>query len=320
MADLQRQSGKMAAMLDEPGIVTILIQVVVGLVVAYIIYLVSMFAIRSDRLYIDSKYDMSKKSKVKVIDGYIDASAIKKRVYPTQIIQHPDYVPIRPSMNMKGGAQFSYGFWIYAGAADAVVGKTIFLKGDPKMYTYTVTDSAGVSRTVSDRVAFCPMVSFGAKAMEFVVTFNTIGNMRETLNVQRITSDSTVSRQNILSLFSAKWILITIVFEDNVPINDFENGLMVKFYVNDILYQVGRYKTTIKQNNGDLVLFPDDIPLENCKIADFTYYNYAIGDAEIRSVAVSGPPSKTSINLMGGASFISPDMVSDYNKMDLYNT
>ncbi len=295
-------------------------QILIGLVIVYLIYIITMVIMKTDKLSIDEKFDVSKKRATILVDGYVDASSVKKKIFPTQIPQHPDYKVIQPSVNLRGGAQFSYSFWMYVGAPDQVLRKCIFLKGDSRLYDYNITEhSTNVKRAVRDRVAYCPMMSFGNNPMEFTLKFNTLNKMDEILEVRRLPSDSVASRQNLLSLFSKKWVMITIVFEDNVPINEFENGLLVKFYVNDILYQSGRYNSAIKQNNGDFVLFPDDTPLEDCKIGNLTYHNYAMGDIEIRAKANVGPPKKLSTVNLSMSPFISPSMISDYNRLDIYN-
>ena len=81
---------------------------------------------------------------------------------------------------------------------------------------------------------------------------------------------------------------MTIVFEDNIPINDFENGILVRVYLNDTLYQIEKIASTLRQNRGDLELFPDGA-IHNCKIANMKYYNYALSDAEIKNDTSSRP-------------------------------
>jgi hypothetical protein len=110
--------------------------------------------------------------------------------------------------------------------------------------------------------------------------------------------------------------LITIVFEDNIPINDFENGLSVKFYINEQLYNSATYPTMLKQNNGDLYLFPEG-SLNKTMFSIMQYFNYALGTKEIQASYRQGPSSRSTSSVT--TSFISPMMLSDKNHLDIYN-
>ena len=113
-----------------------------------------------------------------------------------------------------------------------------------------------------------------------------------------------------------KWFMMTIVFEDNMLINDFENGLSVKVYINGSLYQSATFAAMLKQNNGNFFLFPGG-SVDQCKISSFNYYNYAQGEADIQATMGQGPSSKAHTSLT--SSFIQPLALSDYNIMDIYN-
>lgn len=307
---------KIGENLNKP--VGIAVQIVVGLAVAYVIYLLALLAIKADQLGIDDKFDVNKKQRVPIVDGYADSSQLYKQNFNTIVPYAKNYLPIRSSVNIKGGAQFSYTMWIHAADPDLAVNKCIFLKGDPKRYAYTEKIGDDVS-TRNNRVAYCPMFSFAEKPMTFKLQFNTLAKMNEVMMIERIDDESSAMRRNLLSLFSGKWIMVTMVFQDNMPINEFESGLEVKFYVNDVLYQVGRYPTAIKQNKGDLHIFPDDDgAVPKCKISNFAYYNYAITDDEIKRLARSGPNDKPVTTTT--KTFVSPMMISDYNRLDIYNT
>lgn len=298
----------------------IIIQIVAGVIIVYAIYLISLVAVKADKLGIDSKFDTNKKQKVVIIDGYADSSVYAGNfgTINTAVPTLYNYVPVRPSVNLKGGAQFTYSIWLYVrSSGENYANKCIFLKGDKRKYDYTLQDTKGQIKNINDRIAFCPMFCFGNNPMEFKVYFNTIHKIKEMMEVRKLSADNTVFRRNLLNLFNDKWVMITITFEDNIPINDFENGLMVKFYVNDTLYQTNRYNSTLKQNNGSLYMFPDGT-IDSCRLSNFVYYNYAASDKEIRDMANFGPSTKPVE--MVTKSFISPMMLSDYNRLDIYNT
>jgi hypothetical protein len=297
----------------------ILLQVIVGVIASYIVYVISLFIMKKDILNMENSYNTNKKTAVPIITGYGESSSLVGRTYNTVNRSLPNYLPINPSVNLKGGSSMSYSMWLFVGSPQDAVNKCIFLRGDNERFIYNVTDnSSGFTKTMNERVAFCPMLSFGSSEMDFVLSFNTLNNINETLMISNKKSDNNVYRKNMLSLFSNKWFHVTVVMEDNQPLNDFENGILVRFYVNDTLYQTGKYSSALKQNSGNLYIFPDNQAIPKCKISNFTYYNYALTEKEIRDSFNKGPNTKAMQETSNSA--IMPYYVSDYNKLDIYNT
>ena len=311
---------------------SMLLQVFVGLLVVLAIYVIAMKVMNADKMHIDEKLDQSIPRQVQVIDGSIDASFAQNLRFNTNIPFANNYMPIKPSTNRRGGAQFTYSFWIYVGNPQAVVDKCIFIKGDPKLYTVerTMNDPAYLKQgeTVAvrtrARTVYCPMVSFGSKPQEFAISFNRLDDIHTKMDVLRVVSDKNTMRQNMLSMFSGQWVCVTIVFEDNIPINDFEDGIMVRFFVNDVLYQTNRFSGALKQNQGDLVFFPDDAVLSSVKISDFEYFNYAISNDQIVTKVRKGPTLTSSKSIAGAsagsASMPSLTRIGDMNAMEISNT
>lgn len=311
----------------QPSLMIKAVQFVVGLIVVFLIYLIAKAAMNADKLVIDIEKDMSLKKVTYVTDGYIDSS--QKVTINSTVPFAPNYLPIISSMNIKGGAQFSYQLWMFVEDADKIADKVIFIKGDPTKYTYQLQENKlDISskqmkpynkRQVNGRIAKCPMLSFksgGGGNIEFSVLFNTLHNMNETFDVTTMKSDNSIYRHNLTSILAKQWFLVTVVFQDNMPINDFETGLIVRFYLNDVLYQQKTYKSTLKQNDGDLVIFPDE-DLSGCKLSTFTYFNYAISDTDVKTISNKGPvltPSTTN-----GAIKNNVMKMSSMNRLDLYN-
>jgi hypothetical protein len=312
---------------------SILVQILVGLLVVLGIYIIALKMMNLDKMYIDEKLDQNKPRQLLIVDGMIDSSFAQKSSYNTVIPFAPNYMPIKPSVNRKGGAQFTYSFWIFSGNPAAVVDRCIFIKGDPKEYTMerTATNPSwvktgqSVSVKTKARAVYCPMVCFGSKPQEFSIWFNRLDDVHTRMDVIRVVSDQTTTRQNLLSMFTGQWVCVSIVFEDNMPINDFENGIQVRFFVNDVLYQTSRFSGALKQNHGDLVLFPDDAILPSVKISDLEYYNYAASNAMIAAKVAKGPTLKPATNIpgaAGGGGTSAPGMttIGPMNAMDISNT
>ena len=138
------------------------------------------------------------------------------------------------------------------------------------------------------------------------------------MKVERLTSNDSAYRNNLMSTLDNTWHMITISFEDNIPINDFENGIQVRFWINDVLYKTSRFASALKQNQGDLHLFPNSTPIQNVKISNLKYFNYVLGESEIRSMSLAGASTSASASYMSSSSS-KPPVLSDYNKLDIYN-
>lgn len=311
-----------------PTLVNKIIQVIVGFVVVFIIYLLATLAVKADKLVIDSEKDLSKKKQIDIVDGYIDSS--NRIDINTSIPFASNYLPIKSSMNIKGGAQFTYQFWLFVDDPITVAGKTIFIKGDPALYNYKIIENKyniktkqmenNYTRNKTGQISKCPFLAFKTGGdpgtIEFHMEFNTLHNISEIFDVVNIKSDNSVYRNNLLSVFSKQWFLITMIFQDNMPINDFENGIIIRFYLNDIMYQQQTYKSALKQNDGDLVLFPDS-NISGCKITSMKYFNHAISDESIEKSYKMGPvttPSTTFGSVVKQVSYL-----SDKNKLDMFN-
>lgn len=295
------------------------IQICLGLIVVFIIYVIALKVLRTSSLYSYDPTNVYVNKNTIIIDGYADSSQLSHTTFNTILPFANNSLSIIPSSNTKGGAQFTYSLWINtkSGHDDEYIRKPIFLRGEAAKYTYKVKDTfTGITNTETDYVAFAPMLCFGESSLDFVVRFNTANNMNEKLVVSRVNDPNNLYRQNLLSLYNGKWALLTIVFEDNIPLNDFENGLSVKFYINEQLYESASYPTMLKQNNGNLYIFPEGA-ISGCMISNFMYYNYALGVTQIMDNYRAGPSNKSTASVT--KSFISPLMLSDKNRLDIYN-
>ena len=311
---------------ENPGgrnIVSIIIQVVVGLVVSYIIYIIALAVMKVDKLVMDERYDVVKKRETVVIDGFIDASMSGVK-FNTVMPMANNYMPIRPSVNIKGGAQFTYNFWMHIdqSAVASIANKVILLKGDAKAYDFTVIDKSIKDKPVTysklEPMVFCPMIKFGKNEKSFDICFNTLNRYDEVMKVVDIKSSNSNYRNNLLSTLTGTWFMITLTFEDNIPINEFESGVQVKFYINEVMYQMGKFRSALKQNSGDLHIFPNENSVSGVKLSNLKYYNYILSEKDITSLALAGANTASSSVYMTSMSN-KPPVLSDYNKLDIYN-
>ena len=321
-------------MLD--GVPMIVLQVVIGLIVVFCVYRMSLWILKKDQLVLDGPPPNTDKQVVKIVDGYAPTSLATNRAWNTVNPQGKHYAGIRRSFNRRGGAQFSYSFWLYLeDTSQGNVGnKMLLLRGDSKPYSYdriTKEDTGTgtpqeVTKAIMDAVVVkAPLIRFGPTFDSLVIELNTMHNPNETIHVHSNAAsggDDPTLRYNMLKLMQRKWVLLTFSFEDNIAINDFENGIVVRTLVNDTLYHTGYIKSTLRQNNGDVIVLPsnDDTTIKNGRIGDVTYYNYAMSTLGVKEVFERGPPRYACEDVMGGDSLGEPLYLSEYNKLDIYNT
>ncbi len=303
-------------------------QVAVGVALVAIVYRVSLLVLSQDALVEPTgRAYAPAKQRVLVLDGQAPTAAASDRAWSTVNPAARDYAPLKRSLNRRGGAQFSYMFWLYLGDASRgnVAGKTLLLRGDPAPYAYEVLRGAAVERLVdADVLVRCPRVRFGRGSDEIVVELNTVEDPGTAVHFSSDVSpgDATL-RRNLLKLTRGKWVLYTLTFEDRVAVTDFEQGVLVRLYVNDVLYRSAPLPgRALRQNSGDLHVLPllggAAVPIRDGRIADVAYYNYAVPAAEVEAVYRRGPPQKLAEDARATES--TPLYLSEYNKLDIYNS
>jgi hypothetical protein len=174
------------------------------------------------------------------------------------------YVRLPPSVNVNGGAQFTYTFWINKQTND-LSDKIIFEKG-------VLSNEA------------CPRVKFGSDGNTIIIEVATKKG-----TIEQFTIDD--SKLNMLP--SASWYMMTIILEDYFNNENFEQGIKMSFYLNNRLIDSSFRldNNTIQQNNSKFRLFPDSLNTSTSTstsgtyhICNLAYYNYAISYKEIENL------------------------------------
>ena len=314
-----------------------------GLVVVVLIYVFSLWLLSKDTLVASPNDLRPLKQSVLILDGYSDTAAASDIDYSTVNPSAFNFVALRRSFNRKGGAQFSYSFWINLKDTTPanVAGKTLLLRGDKRVYDWNTevtdpgTNTTGVSKTFSDVLVKCPRIRFGDTFDTIVIEFNTLADPGATIVISpdpetAPTADPSL-RHNALKLIQNRWALLTFTFEDSVAISDFEDGIMVRFFLNDMLYSTSTMPSAFKLNGGNMFLLPtisytdpasnetvNESPISNAQIGNVAYYNYALGSEGIRELFRAGPPRKPAAMMNGARG--EPLYLSEFNKLDVYNT
>ena len=312
----------------------LVIQVVVGLIIVYLVYRTSLWISKQDKMVIDQRYDKNVKQQLAIINGYALSSMLSNRAWTTMNPYASNYAPIMKSFNRRGGAQFTYSFWMQLEDTDPsnVAHRDILLRGDIREYSYTekvVKHDIALSTVTRQQerkgvLVKMPKISFGHNAETLVVEFNTLHNMNERFTItsnQAAHGENTV-RKNLMKLGSNRWTMYTFTFQDNVAINDFEDGIIVSFYVNDVLYGTKKIASTLKLNNGNLYIMPSAgaAPIRGAKIGHVKYFNYALSNAMVSNLFKEGHPKFLAKDVMGREGAGDPLYLSEYNRLDVYNT
>lgn len=319
-----------------PTWLNILLQTVVGLLLLFIVYLITLSVLNVDSIVNRPDSAIKEQEMTVVIDGYAGPSLLKDLKFNTINPYSENYRRVARSVNRNGGASFTYQFWIrIENANDGLFQDSIiFLKGDPRLYRVgyynNIKKGSDVyelrSQLAPNYHIACPMVSFGKSYRDLVVTFNTNKDIHTRINVNMNANDDPISRKNLLSMMPMRWMLLTFVFEDNFSFSeDYENGIKFSMYVDDVAYWTETASTspilrhnTLVQNDGDIIFTPDigDVS-EIFKLGNFKYFNYAVTPESVSQTYLQGPPSYPASGT--GKNAQSLGVIAAVNKLDIYN-
>lgn len=318
---------------------SIAIQIVLAIVVIIILYIITLVVLNVDSIVLASSTKVKPREMTKVIDGQAGIVALSGKSYNTGTIAAGNFKKIGRSINTAGGAQFTYQFWMKINDAndDYFKDQVIMLKGDKRKFNlgyYAENGSSGSSKTYrkvsvnnNQHVIACPMISFLDTYRSFKVRINTNKNPMVDIDIKMNQNPGSISNQNLLSLLALNnWYLFTFVFQDSFSIPQAaEDGIRFIMYVNETPYVEHNSGTmpelkgnTLKQNEGDLNLFPSNINSNNfASFGNIAYYNYALTAQEVLKVFEKGYPTHTSIP--EGNKSDQPPYITAFNKIDIYN-
>lgn len=327
-----------------------IIQILAGLVIVYVIFIIASLALASDGASSDGiSFLQAIRKHTVILNGVLDSVDSNMRSFATSIAAagtSRSYMHLPRSINRIGGAQFTYSFWMYLNSQDLHSGYekrpyhakqltsseganctsnvtdiskdyTLFLKGDATPYVYK--RNGDVSNTVG-RWTVCPQVILrdDGPDLKLVVRLNTL--LRVDHEVVVHTNHSTKYHENeaLLTLMEGRWTMISVVVLDDIPIDGFERGTLVKVYLNDTLYAQESIKGSIIDNDGDFSFFPDG-PLAGkatVKLTSMSHYNYALSDQDIQKRYIARFETKKGADLdlrTDHASFRAQNRTDEYN-------
>lgn len=303
-----------------------LLQIIIALIVIVIMGVLAYSIYNNDAsVFIeDATKSIVIKKKVKILDGTFAYDTNKTAVINTTFPYYGNYRDIVPSINQKGGAEYTYNFWIYMdtegnlGSGNSVKTKVLFVKGSDTRIQYLSDNKNNcyASETGGWYLVKNPLVRVNIKSGKvsaIVTEFNTIKSVDAVHDSpEKINCSSSDINQKDLNMFGiyglegrtdlhGRWSMITLVVSETNPNSDimFRNEAVVKMYLNgyeyfnktsDAYYSSGSVTTAMRNNSGNLYINPDKTETDYSKLAisDLTYFNYALTDEEVISLHKAG--------------------------------
>lgn len=303
-----------------------ILQVIVALILVALMGVLAYSVYNNDAsVFIE---DISKevviRKKVKILDGTFAYDTDKTAVINTSVSYYGNYKDIVPSINQKGGAEYSYNFWIYMNdgslsSSIASTTKVLFIKGNKTKTSYVSNYNCHAKDNWY--LVKNPLVRVNVnnnKISAIVTEFNTIKSVDAFHdNPEKVNCDDTdynMRDNNLFGIYGLdnrsdllnKWSMVTIVVSETNPSSDimFRNEAVVKMYLNgyeyfnktsDAFYSGGVVTTAMRNNSGNLYINPEKGETDYSKlaIADLTYFNYALTDEEVLKLHKGGFNNKT---------------------------
>jgi len=269
------------------------VQIIIALVIVIVLFVVAFYVYNREYVKALQNATQTRKS-VEIFKGIKDLATNNNEKYETQDNTNPSFRDIRMSVNQKGGAEFSYNFWMYkdqtkitetipedtlskitdAGLrTDDII---LLLKGQRTAYTYNNL----CNKEKTDLLIKCPVIKLQQRAKILTVEVNTVaapdGVHESSRNTCRdLSQDWKTRNSHLVALdglngvnFDKKWFMVTVIVQDVTPYDPlpFRNRVRIAIYINGVLeldrYIEGRLgsmgddATVIRQNNAPLYVAP----------------------------------------------------------------
>lgn len=225
------------------------IQIVFGICLVILLFIIGFATYNYEfmRAIQESSNTVLQKS-VPIFEGIKDINSTNTETYTVADRRDPSYRDIQPSVNQKGGIEFTYSFWLFnntvvvppsntAISPDAGYANSsqivLFVKGSDKQFAY---NNICGTPTKNDYKIKCPLVKLENGRTHLTVEFNTLveettgSNYPEAIkqksrdmcsvpetnwekaNAHKLTIGNLYDEQ-----FKEKWVLVTIIIKDTVP-------------------------------------------------------------------------------------------------------
>ena len=303
-----------------------LIQIIAAIIIVIILGIIAYSVYNSEitRFITEMSSSVIVKKPINIFKGIMPLNSNVKPSYTTFDKSSGTFRDLKPSINQKGGAEYSYNFWIYmndgnlSSSTDSTT-KVLFVKGNNTKLPYVSNYNCHAKNNWY--LVKNPLVRVNInnqKVSAIVTEFNTIKSVDAFHNnpekVNCDDADYNMRDNNLFGIYGLdnrtdllnKWSMVTIVVSETNPSSDimFRNEAVVKMYLNgyeyfnktsDAFYSGGVVTTAMRNNSGNLYVNPDksDTDYSKLAIADLTYFNYALTDEDVLKLHKGGFNNKT---------------------------
>lgn len=228
----------------------------------------------------------SPKTVTNIIDGVYDFQSFGETSFNTSNKYALNYIPLNPSINQSGGAEYSYNFWLYKSNLTNVLSseyKVLFFRGSKQSIYFNKRYNGNclIKNNITSPYVLIknPLVRISKDGKRLIVEYNTITNPDAlnsdgTLNCNSI--DDNATDDNMLGIYDFdqsydnKFSMITIVLKETSSDSDIlnQNNTNCKLYLNGTLILdrntnspysgngLNSGSTVMKNNKGSLYVAP----------------------------------------------------------------
>jgi len=238
-----------------------LLQVILAITILLILLFIAFMVYNYERNDI-LKNSKNIKKKVKLFEGIYDYSINGKQTYDTYSIIDNTYKDLSPSINQRGGAEYSYNFWLKINKGSIKTSTQakdiiLFLRGSILQVPYkntpaeeSTTDGKNCILEKNNKYILVknPLIRINKSGSSIIVEYNTLTNpdsYRESgtgkINCEGDSWDD--RNQGLLGIYNMtsseyndKWFMVTVVLREITPENDILNKFKTscKIYLNGI--------------------------------------------------------------------------------------
>lgn len=259
-------------------IITAIFLLLIFVIIGYAIY---------DKAYLKTIINSnSPKSEINIIDGIYDYQSLGEVSFNTSNKYSTNYLPLNPSINQSGGAEYSYNFWLYKSNLTNVLTsdyKVLFFRGSKQSIYYNKAYNGNclITNNINNPYVLIknPLVRLSKDGKKLIVEYNTITNpdsLNSDGNVNCNSIDPNATDDNMLGIYDFdttydnKFSMITIVLKETSSDSDImnQNNTSCKLYVNGTLILdrntnspysgtgLSSGSTVMKHNKGSLWVAP----------------------------------------------------------------
>jgi len=275
--------------------IAVIFQVLCALIILVILSVIG-FAVYNMEFIKSGLASKAIKKRTDIFTGIKDAKYTNEIEYNTEDTTIPMYRDIMPSYNQRGGAEFSYNFWVRQSNTlfgnytdynndtiktdDGLTNKEVilFVKGVNKAYTY---DNI-CKEPKTDVMVKCPLVKLERMGNYLTLEVNTVQAVDPIKEASKNTckeGDKSWSAMNRWKLsvgglrtnprFNENWFMVTVVIQDTLATDSLpmRNKVRARIFINGTM-ELDQYldgtigeegisnPTVLKQNNGNLYVLP----------------------------------------------------------------